>query len=199
MTHRTGASRVGGRSAGLPALRPRALEIAWLTGVWVLLWGTFTPLSIVGGAVVAVAVLAAFRFPPPAPYLPFRPLRLLALAGYLAYDVVVSGAGVSWQTLRHGREARGAVFAVPLLSDSDRVVTVVANALSLSPGAMALQIDPEHGLWFVYALGPRDLAGVERARRRTLDMQRRVLAALGTPEELAAVEDELARARGGVT
>ena len=85
------------------------------------------------------------------------------------------------------------MFAVPLLSESDRVVTVIANALSLSPGAMALQIDHEHGLWFVYALGPRDEAGVEHARRRTMDMQRRVIAALGTPEELAAAEAQLAR------
>ena len=173
-----------------PALRPRALEIVWLTLVWVLLWGTFTPLSIVGGLVVAIGVLAAFRFPAPGPYLPVRPLRLLALAAYLAYDAVVSGAGVSWQTLRFGRAARGAVIAVPLLTDSDRVVTVVANALSLSPGAMVLQVDHEHRLWFVYALGPRDRAGVEQARRRTLDMQRRVIAALGTPEELAAAEEQ---------
>jgi multicomponent Na+:H+ antiporter subunit E len=191
------ARRDGQRTGGLAAVVPRLLEVAWLTVVWVLLWGTFTPLSIVGGVVVAVAVLAAFRFPPPAPALPIRPLRLLALVGYLAYDMVVSGAGVSWQTLRYGRDARGAVFAVPLLSDSDRVVTVIANALSLSPGAMALQIDHEHDLWFVYALGPRDRAGVERARRRTMDMQRRVIAALGTPEELAAAEAGLARAEGG--
>ena len=177
------------RPAG-PALRPRALEIVWLTLVWVLLWGTFTPLSIVGGLVVAIGVLAAFRFPAPGPYLPVRPLRLLGLAAYLAYDTVVSGAGVSWQTLRFGRAARGAVIAVPLLTDSDRVVTVVANALSLSPGAMVLQVDHEHRLWFVYALGPRDRAGVEQARRRTLDMQRRVIAALGTPEELAAAEEQ---------
>ena len=177
------------RPAG-PALRPRALEIVWLTLVWVLLWGTFTPLSIVGGLAVAIGVLAAFRFPAPGPYLPVRPLRLLGLAAYLAYDTVVSGAGVSWQTLRFGRAARGAVIAVPLLTDSDRVVTVVANALSLSPGAMVLQVDHEHRLWFVYALGPRDRAGVEQARRRTLDMQRRVIAALGTPEELAAAEEQ---------
>ena len=182
---------------GWTQVRPRVLEICWLALVWVLLWGTFTPLSIVGGVVVAVAVLAAFRFPPPAPALPIRPLRLLALIGYLVYDMVVSGAGVSWQTLRYGRDARGAVFAVPLLSDSDRVVTVIANALSLSPGAMALQIDHEHDLWFVYALGPRDRAGVERARRRTMDMQRRVIAALGTPEELAAAEAGLARGARG--
>jgi multicomponent Na+:H+ antiporter subunit E len=46
-----------------------------------------------------------------------------------------------------------------------------------------LQIDHDHDVWYVYALGPRDRAAVERARRRVLDMQRRVLAALGTPEE----------------
>jgi multicomponent Na+:H+ antiporter subunit E len=182
---------------GLPQLRPRALEIAWLTVVWVLLWGTFTPLSIVGGVLVAIAVLAAFRFPPPGPYLPVRPLRLIGLAGYLAYDMVVSGAEVSWQTLRYGRAARGAVFAMPMLTASDRVATVVANALSLSPGAMVLQIDRDRGLWFVYALGPRDPAAVERSRRRTMDMQRRVIAALGSAEELAAADALPARTGGG--
>ena len=130
--------------------------------------------------------------PPAEAHLPVRPLRLLGLVAYLVYDMVVSGAEVSWQVLRYGPAARGAVFEVPLLSGSDRVVTVVANALSLSPGAMALQIDHAHGLWFVYALGPRDGAGVERSRRRTMDMQRRVLAALGTTEELATAERLLA-------
>jgi multicomponent Na+:H+ antiporter subunit E len=196
VTARGAGRRARRMSDGLPRLRPRALEIAWLAVVWVVLWGTFTPLSIVGGVVVAIGVLGAFRFPAPGPYLPLRPVRLLGLAVYLAYDVVVSGAGVSWQTLRYGRAARGAVLAVPLLSDSDRVVTVVANALSLSPGAMVLQIDHERDLWFVYALGPRDRAGVERSRLRTMDMQRRVIAALGTPEELAAAEEQLARAKG---
>jgi multicomponent Na+:H+ antiporter subunit E len=75
--------------------------------------------------------------------------------------------------------------AGPVLTSSQRVVTVMANALSLAPGAMALEIDHERGVWYVYALGPRDAAAVERARRRVLDLQRRVLAALGTPEELA--------------
>jgi multicomponent Na+:H+ antiporter subunit E len=177
-------------------VRPRLVEVGWLTLVWVLLWGSFSPLSIVGGVLVAVAVIGAFRFPPAEAHLPFRPLRLIGLVGYLAYDMVVSGAEVSWQTLRYGPAARGAVFEVPLLSSSDRVVTVVANALTLSPGAMALQIDHAHGLWFVYALGPRDAVGVERSRRRALDMQRRVLAALGTREELATVQRLLAEGRG---
>ena len=176
-------------------LRARLPEVLWLTAVWVLLWGTFTPLTVVGGVLVGAAVLAFFRMPTASARLPVRPVRVLALVAYLAYDMVVSGVEVSWQILRYGRRTRAAVVAVPLLSASDRVVTVVANALSLSPGAMALQIDHEHGLWFVYALGPRDAAGVERTRRRTMDMQRRVLAALGTREELAEARRCLAEAR----
>jgi multicomponent Na+:H+ antiporter subunit E len=163
----------------------RLPTVLWLTCVWVLLWGTFTPASIVGGVLVAALVTALFRLPPATDRLPVRPLRLAGLLLFLVWDLVVSGAEVSWQVLRRGPHARGAIMAVPLISSSDLVVTVMANALSLSPGTMALQIDHDHDVWYVYALGPRDVAGVERARRRVLDMQRRVLAALGTEEELS--------------
>jgi multicomponent Na+:H+ antiporter subunit E len=177
----------GGRALAR-RVRARLPSVLWLALIWVLLWGTFTVASLVSGIVVAVLVTALFRLPLSPERLPFRPLRLLGLLGYLAYDLLVSGAQVSWQVLRHGPGARGAIIAVPLLSPSDRVVTVMANALTLSPGSMALQIDHDHDVWYVYTLGPRDRAGVDRARRRTLDMQRRVLAALGTPAEVAAAE-----------
>jgi multicomponent Na+:H+ antiporter subunit E len=160
----------------------RLPRLLWLTVVWVLLWGTFTPLTVVGGLVVAVLVTLLFPMPPTPDRLPVRPLRVAGLVGYLAYDLVVSTLEVTWQTLRHGGRARGAIVEIPLHSRSDRVVTVMAAAVSLSPGTAVLQIDLERGCWFVYALGPRDAAGVERIRRRVLDLQRRVLAAFGSPE-----------------
>jgi multicomponent Na+:H+ antiporter subunit E len=166
-------------------MRARLPSVAWLTLVWVLLWGTFSPASIVGGVLVAVLVTALFRLPPSNDRLPFRPVRLAGLVLYLIWDLVASGVEVSWQVLRHGPRARGAIMAIPLISSSDLVVTVMATALTLSPGSMALQIDHDHDVWYVYSLGPRNAAGVERARRRALDMQRRVLAALGTPQELS--------------
>ncbi len=167
--------------------------VLWLTLVWVLLWGTFTPASIMGGVVVAVLVTALFRLPPATDRLPVRPLRVAGLALFLLWDIVVSGAEVSWQVLRYGPRARAAIMEVPLITSSDRVVTVMASALSLTPGTMALQIDHDHDVWYVYALGPRDHAAVERARRRVVDMQRRVLAALGSPDEQAEAERQLGR------
>jgi multicomponent Na+:H+ antiporter subunit E len=161
--------------------------------VWVLLWGTFTPASIAGGLVVAVLVTALFRLPPATDRLPVRPLRICGLLLFLLWDIAVSGVEVSWEVLRHGPRARAAIMAVPLIASSDQVVTIMASALSLSPGTMALQIDHDHDVWYVYALGPRDDADVDRARRRVVDLQRRVLSALGAPDELAEAERLLGR------
>jgi multicomponent Na+:H+ antiporter subunit E len=183
--------RVRRRAHGLRARLPR---VAWLTLVWVLLWGTFTPQSLLGGVVVAVIVTALFPMPRLPDRLAVRPLRLLGLAAFLLHDLAVSSVEVAWQILRHGTDARGAIVAVPLLTASDRVITIMANAVSLSPGAMALQIDQEHHVWYVYALGPRDREGAERARMRTMDIQRRVLAAFGTAEELAEARGRIAQA-----
>jgi multicomponent Na+:H+ antiporter subunit E len=158
-------------------------RVVWLTVVWVLLWGTFTPLTVIGGVLVALLVLTVLPLPPSARRLPFRPVPLLGLLGYLVYDLVVSTVEVSWQTLRYGPAARGAILETPLHTTSDRVVTLMANALTLSPGTTALEIDLERGVWFVYVLGPRDAAGVDRARARVLDMQRRVRAAFDTSPE----------------
>jgi multicomponent Na+:H+ antiporter subunit E len=165
--------------------RARLPRILWLTLVWVLLWGTFTAQTIIGGGAVALAVTWLFPMPPAPDPLPVRPLRVLGLAGFLVYDLVVSTFAVSWQILRFGPRARGTILEVPLYSSSDRVATVLANAVTLSPGTAVLQFAPAEGVWYAYSLGPRDPAGVERTRRQVLDMQRRVLAAFGTPEEQA--------------
>jgi multicomponent Na+:H+ antiporter subunit E len=167
----------------------RALSVAWLAFVWVLLWGSFTLLTAVGGVLVGFVVTAVWRPGPVQHRLPVRPWALLRLAGFLARDLVVSSGAVSWQTLRHGPRSRGAVLELPLLSRSDRVVALVAGAYTLSPGTLVLQIDLRESRWYIYVVGPRDAAGVESARRDALGIQRRVLAAFGTPEEYAAARE----------
>lgn len=162
--------------------------MVWLTLVWVLLWGSFTLLTLAGGVLVAVAITVVFRPEVPSERLVVRPLPLLALLGYLACDLVVSAVQVGWQTLRYGNRARGAILAVPLLCSSDRVAGLIAGAYTLSPGTLVLQVDHAGAVWYVYALGPRDAAGAEAARRRAMHMQRRVLAAVGTTDELAAAQ-----------
>lgn len=169
----------------------RVPQVVWLAVVWVLLWGTVSVKIVLGGLLVGLIVTLLFPMPVMGSRLPFRPVRLLRLAGFLLVDLMVSGVQVSWETLRYGPRARAGIIAVPLLAGSDRVITMVAGALSLAPGSFVLQIDRRRAVWYVYALGlrgPSPDAAVERVRRQVLTLQRRVIAAVGTPAELAACE-----------
>ncbi len=150
----------------------------WLWVVWVLLWGTFTPLTMVGGAVVAAAVLWLFPVRR-LPRLALRPGPLLGLVGFLALDLVRSSLEVSRETLRRGPRSRGAILELPLASTDDRVVAILAAAYTVTPGTIVVQIDNARSRWYIYVLGPRDTAGVEAARDHALDVQRRVVAAVG--------------------
>ncbi len=163
----------------------RGLSVAWLTLVWVLLWGSFTLLTVIGGVLVAFAVTALFRQGRLVARLPLRPLQALWLVGFVARDLVVSSTQVSVQSVRYGPRSRGAILELPLLSGSDRVVALIANAYTLSPGTLVLQIDHVRSLWYVYVLGPRDRVAVEQARNRAMEMQLRVLSAVGTADEIA--------------
>jgi multicomponent Na+:H+ antiporter subunit E len=153
-------------------------QLLWLTIAWVLLWGTVSVKIVVGGVVVAVLVTALFPMPVLA-RLPFRPWPLLRLGGFLLADLVVSGGQVSWEVLRRGRRARAGIVAVPLLTGSERIVTLIAAAAALTPGSFVLQIDRPGGLLYVYALGMRSPADAERVRRQSTTLQERVVRALG--------------------
>ncbi|MQA14505.1 MAG: Na+/H+ antiporter subunit E [Pseudonocardiaceae bacterium] len=175
----------------------RLPQLIWLTAVWVLLWGTISAKTLLGGILVAALVTAAFPLPVIGERLRVRPIALLWLVGYLTVDLVVSGVKIIWETLRHGPRATAGIVAVPLLTDSDWIATAVSNAVSLAPGTFVLQLDHQREVCYVYHLGMRGPADAERVRRQVLGMQRRVIAALGTPGELAAVDDQLGREPGG--
>ncbi|GEL19269.1 Na+/H+ antiporter subunit E [Pseudonocardia asaccharolytica] len=171
----------------------RVPQVLLLTVVWVLLWGTVSVKIVLGGLLVGAAVAFLFPLPVENPAMPIRPWRLLQLAGYLLADLVISGVQVSWETLRYGSRARAGIVAVPLLSRSGRVVTVVAGGVVLTPGSYVLQIDQRGGLAYVYNLGLRSAADAERARRQVLKLQLRVIAALGSADELVACQRALDR------
>lgn len=170
----------------------RIPQVLWLTLVWMLLWGTLTAKTVVGGVLVAVLVTVLFPLPPMAVRLSLRPWPILRLAAYLAVDLVRSGVQVAWETLRHGPRARAGIVAVPVLAGSARVIAMVAAGLSMTPGSYVLQLDRARAVWYVYALGLAGPDDAGRVRRQVLELQRRVIAAVGTPQELAAADRSLA-------
>lgn len=172
----------------LRGLRRHPFLVVWLTVVWVALWGSATAANVLGGLAVSTALLVLLPAPELAPRARVRPLALLGLLGFFAVELVRATAVVAWQVLRIGRPLRQAVVAVELPGASDRMLTLVANAVSLTPGTLTLEVDRARSTLYVHALdvdGPDGAEAVRAAARRLRELAARAVPA----REDAAVQE----------
>jgi multicomponent Na+:H+ antiporter subunit E len=163
--------------------RVRGLQLpvlAWLTIVWVALWGELSVFNVVAGLVVAGVVCLVFPLPRLQMHLRVRPLRVLWLVAHFLADVVIASAQVAWTTLQFHRQPRNAVIEVQLRTPSDFVLTVVAEMTSLVPGSLVVEARRSTHTLFLHVLDARDQAGVEKMRRDVLALERRVVLGFGT-------------------
>ena len=173
--------------------------LAWLTIVWVALWGKLSAFNVVAGLVVAVVVCLVFPLPRLQMHLRVRPLRLVWLVAHFLADVVIASAQVAWTTLQFHRQPRNAVIEIQLRTPSDFVLTVVAEMTSLVPGSLVVEARRFTHTLFLHVLDARDQHGVDKMRREVLALERRVVLAFGTeighlqpPAEVAAGREEAA-------
>jgi multicomponent Na+:H+ antiporter subunit E len=172
-------------------LRPQLPLLVWLVLVWILLWGTWSWANLVSGTVVALLVTVLLPLPTTTGGTRVRLLPLLSFVGHFVADLVVSGAQVAWLALRPGLR-QSAIVRVQLRTDSDLVLTMVAEALSLVPGSLVLDLDREERSIAVHLLHVRDRDHVERERAGVLVVEARLIRALGSAADRAALDSDLA-------
>jgi multicomponent Na+:H+ antiporter subunit E len=146
--------------------RPRVLRVLWLTLVWVLLWGTFSWANVLGGLVVAVAVLVLFPLPAVTSGGRLRPLGLLRVVLDVARDLAVSSVQVAWQSVRPGPPIRSSIVAVQIEEDSELLMALLVECLSLVPGSVVVEASAAERTLWAHVLGADDEAAVERFRRQ---------------------------------
>lgn len=171
---------VVGRSRRRRAVQP--LAVLWLTLVWCTLWGTFTPMLVAGGVVVAVVVCLVFPLPALQPDVRVHPVKLLALLARFAADVLRASLEVTGVVLRR-RPLRNAVIGVDLETTSDFVLTGVAALLSLVPGSVVVEVRRSTYTLFLHVLDVPDVAAAEAFRDEALAVERRFVAAFAPREE----------------
>lgn len=153
--------------------------VVWLWLLWVLLWGSTGPVVLVGGLLVAVALVLAFPLPPVSPGDVVRPLALGWLLGHVLVHFVRSGAVVAWQVVRHGGKTTSAIIEVPLRVDDDLLIAAAAEITTMTPGALVMEIDRRRRRLYVHALPVRDQRDVDRRREEVRAVERRVARVLG--------------------
>lgn len=182
----------------------RALLVAWLTLVWVLLWGGLTPANLLAGVLLGMLVVALF---PPAHDRGggLRPMAVLSFGWWFARALVVANLTVAAQVLRPRLALQQGIVAVPLRTSSPIVTTFVANAITLTPGTLTVDVRPaefgvaEHDdgrepqrspVLFVHCLVVGD---PEQVRADGLALEERVVRAFGTARDREAVRGPVPR------
>lgn len=160
---------------------------------WCLLWGSFSPLSILGGAVVAVLVYVLFPLPPLARELVFRPWHVLVSAAVFAKDLAVSSAQVAGYALRPSGSPGSSVIAVQLRSRSDFFLTATAVLATLIPGSVVVEAQRSTGTLFLHVIGAVDQGGVDAMRESILAQEARLLRAFASKRVLTGAGVSLKR------
>ena len=160
--------------------------VVWLTAVWVGLWGSVTAANVLGGLVLAVVVVRALPLASPDTPGVVDPAALLRFAARFVVDLLISTWQVTVLVVRPGGTLRQGVVAVPVPGASDALLTMLANAISLTPGTLTLDIDRRSSTLYVHALdigqGPE---GVRQLRQDLHDQASSAVRAVGPAESRA--------------
>jgi multicomponent Na+:H+ antiporter subunit E len=165
----------------------RLANVAWITVVWVALWGAPSPANLLGGVAVGVVLVAAFPLPAGGGGR-FRPLALARLLVVLAWRLVKANLVIARAAVSPVHQLCEGVVAVPLVGASDALVTFVANAISLTPGSLVLEVEGgDPTLLYVHVLGRQEME-TEAVRQDVQHLEAVVVRALGSAEAVAAID-----------
>ncbi|GAA3934508.1 Na+/H+ antiporter subunit E [Microbacterium soli] len=171
--------------------------LLWLTVLWMLLWHQFTPLALVTGILVAIFVTRVFRLP--TVELVGRVNLWYALVFVVLFlGAVVAGAvSVAVQVFDFRRQPGAAIVGVPLRYADDIVTTHVSVTASLIPGSLVVESDRKRRILYLHVIGMHSRADVDAFREEVLRWERRIVRAVGTPEQYRALkaDEALERAR----
>jgi multicomponent Na+:H+ antiporter subunit E len=165
----------------------RAVRVLWLVAVWLALWNDVSVANVASGLLVAVAVMAAFRSWHAGRVI-VRPLAAAHFAAFFAYKLVESTVVVAKAVMAPAHRVHTGIVAVPLQGCSDALVTLIADAITLTPGTLTLEVRRDPLTLYVHALDVRDVEAV-RADVRKLEVL--AVRAFGDDEALRglAVDD----------
>ncbi|MFF2371518.1 Na+/H+ antiporter subunit E [Agromyces sp. NPDC058110] len=160
-----------------------------LVALWCFLWDHIDVLTVVSGIVLAVLVTRTLYLPPVLLSGRFNPWRGLLLGLRMMFDVVVASLQVAWFSINPWWKPMNSIIAVQLLTRSDLVTTLTAEAISVVPGTVVVDIDRERGLLYLHALGTRTQADIERTHRDVLGTEERIVLAIGTHAQAESVRE----------
>lgn len=151
---------------------------------WMLMWGSTSPGTILGGVVVIAAMYAIFPSTRQAiPSFNLHPVAVLRLAAYFVKQVVRSNLLLSIEVLRPTPSIRTTAVDVPMHVDSPSILTTVSNMCAMSPGTMVVGVNVDPPVLRAHILVFGSQADHSVAVRGIYALERLATAAFGSEED----------------
>lgn len=161
-------------------MRSRSLvAIGWATVVWVSLWGTISVANLLAGAAIGAVTVALVPVAEDRAHagdgrVAFRPFGAMGFLGYFVQLLVVASAVVAWEVVTPRNRIHQGIVRLPLRTRSPGVATVIANAISLTPGTVTIEVADDPLTLYVHVLHLRE---VEDVRVDLRELEERALRA----------------------
>ncbi|PYY65587.1 MULTISPECIES: Na+/H+ antiporter subunit E [unclassified Curtobacterium] len=165
--------------------------VAGLTVLWALLWGSWTPLTLLCGIVVALLVTQALPLPPVPLSARFSIVHVLRFLVVWSGLVVVASFRVAWVAFRPRGVRRSSITLVQLHSTSEMTFTLATLAISLVPGSYVADVDLRRRRLLIHVLDTERLDQVEDERRVALRIEAMVIRALGSKQDVSELSEPL--------
>jgi multicomponent Na+:H+ antiporter subunit E len=172
----------------------RRIVVAWrydvplaagLTVLWALLWGSWSPLTLLCGVVVALLVTQLLPLPPVPLSTRFSPLRFLWFLVIWSGLVFRASFRVAWVAVRPRGVRRSSIVLVQMHTTSEMTFTLATLAVSLVPGSYVADVDLRRRRLLLHVLDTERLEQVEAARREALGIDALVIRAVGSKQDVS--------------
>jgi multicomponent K+:H+ antiporter subunit E len=139
-------------------LLPHPILSVLLFVVWLMLYKSLSPATIVGGAFLGFAIPFFTRR-----FWPERPKvrdwgALIRFVPVFVWDVLRANIQVAWLIVNVPRKLRPRWIVIPLDISDPHAIVMLANVISLTPGTVSSEVGPDRRTLLVHSLDVADEA-----------------------------------------
>jgi multicomponent Na+:H+ antiporter subunit E len=162
----------------------RLVRVLLLAGIWVALWSDVSAANVLSGLVVGTAIVLVFDAGRSG-HVVVRPVRAARFLLFFLWKLVVASVVVARTVIVPRDRVHTGVVEVPLSGCSDALATLIADAVSLTPGTLTLEVRPDPLTLYVHTL---DVRTVEQVRHDVRTLEVLAVRAFGDQAAIAGLE-----------
>lgn len=156
--------------------------VVWLTVLWVLLWGSLSLANVASGLLAAVVVLTIARLPRIRKVehdqrAVINPIATIWLIVVVLYKLIEANLVLAWEIVTPRDKIHSGVIAVPMRTESETSMMIVANVITLTPGTVTVDVIGSPPVVYVHVLHLRE---IEQVRADLLHLEALTVRAFGS-------------------